>query len=172
MHSPGLAGQTETFVRFGVTPRLELGFGYLWKQGIARPLATYNLVPETATRPALTAGLLMDSLGGGRQGVFASLAKNIEASTGVPASLYVGAAKISNERGTRFIAGTNVRLSRNLNASAQFDGRYVNVGLNTQIGTVGGLPVRFGLVAARGDQVGPLVSTVVPLGERPMSGHP
>ncbi len=98
--------------------------------------------------------------------MFASVAKNIEQSTGVPASVYVGAAKISNERGTRFITGTNVRLGRNLNASAQFDGRYLNVGLNTQVGTVGGLPVRFGLVAARGDQVGPLVSTVIPLGEQ------
>jgi hypothetical protein len=72
--------------------------------------------------------------------VFASVAKNIEQSTGVPASVYVGAAKISNERGTRFIAGTNVRLSRNLNASAQFDGRYLNVGLNTQVGTVAACP--------------------------------
>ena len=161
MHSEGLAGKTETFVRYGVTERLEMGFGYLWKQGIARPLATYTLVSETRERPALTAGLLLDSLGGGRQGVFTSVAKDIEAATGIPASLYTGLARISNENKTRLLLGTNVRLGRGLNASAQYDGRYVNLGLVGQVGSVGGLPIRLGVVAARGDKIVPLVATSV-----------
>ncbi len=166
MHSEGLAGKTETFVRYGLTGRLEVGFGYLWKQNIIRPLATYTLMPETRERPALTAGLLLDSLGGGRQGVFATVAKDIERTTGVPLSLYVGAARISNEKKLRPLVGGNARLTRRLNASAQFDGRYVNLGLVANVGTVGGLPVRLGIVAARGDQIGPLVTTSVPVMHR------
>lgn len=110
MHSDGLAGKTETFVRYGVTPRLEIGVGYLWKQSVARPLATYTFLRETPTRPALTGGLLLDSLGGGRQGVFASVAKDLQRSTGVPLSVYVGAAQVSNERKLRALAGGNLRL--------------------------------------------------------------
>lgn len=161
MHSEGLAGRTETFLRYGITPRLEVGFGYLAKQGIARPLASYTFVTEKAARPSLTAGLLYDSLGGGRQGVFVSVAKNLRGS--LPASLYIGGAQITNENRPRLIAGGNVALTRWLNASVQFDGRYPNLGVTANVGSVGGVPVRFGIVAARGDKFGPLLATDIPL---------
>ena len=165
MHSEGLAGKTETFVRAGITPRLELGFGYLWKQSIVRPLATYALVTETQERPAWTLGLLTDSLGGGRSGVFTTVAKDLHQATGLPLSLYVGAARVSNEDHTRFLTGTNVRLGRSANFSAQFDGRYVNLGLTAEVGKLGSLPIRLGIVAARGSRLGPLAATSFPLGE-------
>jgi hypothetical protein len=168
MHSEGLAGKTETFVRYGVTPRLELGFGYLWKQKIVRPLGTYTIVTETTERPAWTVGLLTDSLGSGRTGVFTSVTKDIQKKTGLPLSLYVGLARVSNEDGTRFLTGTSVRLGHSVIASAQYDGHYVNLGLTAQVGKVGSIPIRFGIVAAKGNQIGPLVATIFPL--RP-SGH-
>lgn len=163
MYSEGLAGKGETFLRYGATPRLEVGFGYLAKQNTIRPLASYTFVPEANKRPSLTAGLMFDSLGGGRQGVFVSVAKDLQSAVGLPASLYVGGAKITNERGVRLLAGTNVRLTRKINASVQFDGRYANLGLTTEIGSVAGTTVRFGLVAAGGNQIGPLFATSLPL---------
>lgn len=164
MHSEGLAGKTETFVRYGLTPRLEVGFGYLWKQGIVRPLGTYTLVTETVQRPAWTVGLLTDSLGGGRTGVFTTAARDIEKGTSLPLSLYVGVAKVSNEGNfTRFLTGTNVRLGRAMNFSMQFDGRYVNLGLTAQVGRIGSVPVRLGVVGARGSRLGPLASALFPL---------
>ena len=167
MQSEALAGKTETFLRYGVSPRLELGVGYLWKQKIARPLGTYALVTETEARPAWTVGLLTDSLGGGRTGIFTSVAKDIEQRYGVPLSLYVGVARVSNEDYTRFLTGTNVRLTNKLNLSFQFDGRYVNLGLVGQVGMAGGVPIRLGIVAAKGE-TGPLVAALVPLGA---AGH-
>ena len=163
MHSEGLAGTTETFLRYGVTPRFEVGLGYLAEQNTIRPLASYTLVPETPGRPSVTTGLMFDSLGGGRQGVFVSVAKDLQQPLGVPASLYVGGAKITNEGGVRFLAGTNVRLSRRVSASMQFDGRYANFGVTTEVARVAGTPVLFGLVAAGGDKVGPLIATSMPL---------
>lgn len=70
MHSKGLAGETEIFARYGVTDRLELGFGYLRKQDIVRPLVSPVLVRETRTRPSFTTGAMEDSLEDGRQMVF------------------------------------------------------------------------------------------------------
>ena len=166
MHSEGLAGKTETFVRYGVTRRLEAGFGYLWKQGVVRPLASYALVEEKKKRPSLTGGLMYDSLGGGRQGVFLSLAKGFRKTPlGVPASLYVGGAKISGEGGGRFIAGANVSVTKWLTASVQYDGKYPNFGLTAKVATIGGAPVRVGVVAAKGDQFGPIIATSIPLGK-------
>ena len=164
MHSEGLAGKTETFVRLGITSRLEMGFGYLWKQGIVRPLGTYTLVTETEERPAWTVGLLTDSLGGGRTGVFTSVARDIEERSGVPMSLYVGLARVSNEEHTRLLAGANYRLTKRLNLSAQFDGRHVNLGLVGQAGMIGGVPIRIGIVAAKGGKIGPLAAVALPLG--------
>lgn len=164
MYSDGLAGKTETFVRYGITPRLEVGFGYLWKQGITRPLGTYTVLTETPRRPAWTAGLLTDSLGGGRTGVFTTAAKDLQADTGLPLSLYAGVAKVSNEGGfTRLLLGTNVRIGRGVNFSVQFDGRYVNLGLVGQVGKVGDIPIRVGVVGAKGSRFGPLVSAMIPL---------
>ena len=164
MHSEGLAGRTETFLRYGVTPRLEVGFGHLAKQNTIRPLASYTLVPETAERPSLTTGLMFDSLGGGREGVFVTVARSLQSAAGVPASLYVGGAKITNEGGLRFLAGTSVRLTNSINASVQYDGRYANFGVTAAVGSVNGTPVRFGLVAAGGDKIGPLIATSLPAG--------
>lgn len=164
MHSEGLAGGTETFLRYGVTPRLEVGFGHLARQNTVRPLASYTLAPETAGRPSLTTGLMFDSLGGGRQGVFLSVAKDLQGVAGIPASLYLGGAKITNENGLRFLAGTNVRLTNKINVSVQYDGRYANFGVTTEVGVVNGAPIRFGLVAAGGDRIGPLIATSLPVG--------
>ena len=163
MNSAGLAGRSETFVRYGVTPRFEAGFGYLDKQKTVRPLASYTLVAETRTAPSLTTGLMFDSLGGGRQGVFVSVAKDLQGVTGIPASLYLGGAKITNERGLRLLAGANFRLTPKVNASVQFDGRYANLGVTTEIGRVNGTSIRFGMVAAGGDKIGPLLATSFPV---------
>jgi len=167
MHSEGLAGKTETFVRYGVTRRFEAGFGYLWKQQITRPLASYALLEEKQDRPSLTGGLMYDSLGGGRQGVFLSLAKGFrDTPLGVPVSLYLGAAKVSGESGGRIIGGFNVPVNRWLTASMQYDGRYPNFGLIAKVATVGGAPIRLGIVAAEGDKFGPIIATSIPLGRR------
>lgn len=165
MHSEGLAGKTETFVRYGFTRRFEAGFGYLWKQGVVRPLASYAFLEEKKGRPSLTGGLMYDSLGGGRQGVFLSLAKGFsETPLGVPVNLYAGGAKISGESGARFIAGFNLPLNRWLTASMQYDGKYPNFGVTAKVATVGGAPIRIGIVAAEGDKFGPIIATAIPLG--------
>ena len=167
MHSKGLAGETETFVRYGVTRRFEAGFGYLWKQGIVRPLASYTLLEEKEARPSLTVGLMYDSLGGGRQGTFVSVARGFrETPLGIPAHLYVGGAQISGEDGARFIAGVNLPVTEWLTASLQYDGRYPNVGVTAKVATIGGAPIRLGLVAAQGDKFGPIIATSIPLGRR------
>lgn len=167
MYSQGLAGRTETFVRYGFTRRFEAGFGYLWKQDIVRPLASYAFLEEKKDRPSLTGGLMYDSLGGGRQGVFLSLAKGFqETPLGVPINLYVGGARISGESGTRFIAGFNVPINQWLTASMQYDGRYPNIGVTAKVATIGGAPVRVGVVAAEGDKFGPIIATSIPLGRR------
>jgi len=167
MHSEALAGKTETFVRYGVSRRLELGFGYLWKQSVVRPLASYQFVTEHKSRPALTGGLMFDSLGGGRQGTFLSVSKGFKRTPlGVPASLYIGGAKITGEDGGRFIAGLNVPVNDWLIASVQYDGRYPHLGLTARVGTIHGAPVRLGVVAAKGTEVGPIIAVGIPLGRR------
>ena len=172
MHSEGLAGKTETFARYGFTRRFEAGFGYLWKQGIVRPLAGYTLVTEKAPRPALTGGLMYDSLGGGRQGAFLSLSRGFEKTPlGVPVSLYAGGARISGEGGVRFIAGFNVPVTGWLTASLQYDGRYPNFGVTARVGSIHGSDVRLGVVAAEGDKPGPIIAVAIPLGHRTRSGR-
>lgn len=164
MHSDGLAGRTETFLRYGVTSRLAVGAGFLHKQNIIRPLVSYTLVTETASRPSLTLGLMYDALGGGRQGGFVSVGKDMHRALGIPSSVYLGTARISNEKRFRLLAGANVALSRSVNASVQYDGRYANLGLTALAGQVGGIPLRVGIVAARGNRVGPLLAADIPLG--------
>jgi hypothetical protein len=164
MSSKGLAGETETFLRYGVNDRLEVGFGYLWRPKVVRPIGSYTLVPETDRRPSLTAGIMFDSLGGGRQGAYVSIAKDLYKPYGIPASVYVGGAKITNEDGGRFIAGLNVYVTNWLSTSVQFDGRYPHLGVTARVGSIGQAPVRLGLVAARGDRLGPLLAINFPLG--------
>ncbi len=160
MHSNRLAGETETFVRYGVTERLEVGFGYLWKQSVVRPLTSYTFVMEKSDRPALTGGLFFDSLGGGRSAVFLSAAKSLQKPLGVPASVYLGGARISNEDDLRVIWGGNVALNKWLNASVQHDGRAGHYGFVAKVGSVNGLPLRFGLVLSRGkfSALGPITA--------------
>ena len=167
MHSEGLAGETETFVRYGVSRRLEVGIGYLWKPGNVRPLASSTFVTETDDRPAFTAGLMHDALGGGRQGVFVTASKALPRTMlGMPVSVYGGGAQISGESGPRFIGGLNVPFNDWLSASVQFDGKYVHPALTARVGRVKGAPVRLGIVAAQGDKLGPLIAIDVPLGRR------
>ena len=158
MHSEGLAGKTETFVRYGFTPRFEAGFGYLWKQGIVRPLASYVLITEKARLPSLTAGLMYDSLGRGRQGIFLSAAKDLSKALGIPSSFYLGGAKVNNWNEPRFIAGGSAAPTAWSNLSIQYDGRYANLGLALRIGRFHGGVVHLGVVAAHGDRFGPLLA--------------
>jgi hypothetical protein len=88
MYSKGLAGETETFLRYGATPRWPWA-RFLHKQGIVRPLLSYTLVSGSRGAAVPDGGLMYDALGGGRQGVFVSAAKDLQGLTGVPASLYV-----------------------------------------------------------------------------------
>ena len=111
---------------------------------------------------------MFDSLGGGRQGAFVSLSKDLQnshfvAAHRLPVRVYLGAAQITNENRPRLLGGVNVRLGRGVNASLQYDGRYANLGVTTEIGRVQGAPIRFGLVAAGGNQVGPLIASSFPV---------
>jgi hypothetical protein len=163
MHSERLAGKTETFLRYGATRRLEIGLGYLWEQGIVRPLASYALLTERGSRPAVTGGLFFDALGGGREAVFVSASKSLRALIGRPSSGYLGLARISSEDNLRVIAGTSVLVGRQLNASVQYDGKFVHLGLTRRIGSVGETPVFLGLVVTGNDAIGPLVATDIHL---------
>ena len=163
MSSKALAGETETFVRYGVTDRLELGFGYLWRPKVIRPLASYTFVKETKDTPSLAAGLMFDSLGGGRQGVFVSAGKNLIDKLQIPATASVGAAMVTNEDRPRLIAGMNYFISRRLTASAQFDGKYSHLGLIASAGKLGNAPLRFGMVYSKNRYFGPLVAVNFPL---------
>ena len=172
MHSEALAGKTETFVRYGVSRRLELGFGYLWEPDIVRPLASYLFVTEEKSRPALTGGLMYDSLGGGRQGGFVSASKSFASTPlGVPVNLYVGGAQISREDDPRFIAGLNVPVNRWLTASVQFDGKHPHLGVTGKVGSIRGSDIRLGVVLSEGDKLGPIIAVGIPLGRRKHSGH-
>jgi hypothetical protein len=163
MHSERLAGKSETFLRYGVTARLEVGFGYLWQQDVVRPLASYTLLQERQRRPALSGGLFFDALGGGRRAVFVSASKNLRTVLDVPATMYVGGAKISNEHRLRLIAGSNVALNSWLNGSIQFDGKTSHLGLTARVGRLSGRPVFVGLVLTGGSAIGPIAATDIPL---------
>lgn len=163
MHSKGLAGETETYVRYGFTPRFEAGFGYLWKPRVVRPIASYALIPEAEKRPSLALGLMYDSVGGGRQGAFLNVGKDLTKIIGTPFSGYIGGGKMFNERGLRFLAGANKPLTPWLSASVQFDGRYANVGVTAKVGSIDGAPVRLGIVAAKGTKFGPLLAVNIPI---------
>jgi hypothetical protein len=142
---------------------LEVGFGYLWKPRVVRPIASYALIPEGQKQPSLTLGLMYDSLGGGRQGAFLNLGKDLTRIPGALLSGYIGAGKMFNERGIRFLAGANRPLTSWLGASLQFDGRYANVGVTSRIGSIAGSPVQFGIVAAKATRFGPLVAVNHPI---------
>jgi hypothetical protein len=156
MHSPRLAGKTETFLRYGATPRLEVGFGYLWRQNVVRPLASYTLLPERRYRPALTGGLFFDALGGGREAVFVTTSKDLRLPLRVPVSVYLGGAQVTNEGSPRLLAGGRVAVIRGLNASLQYDGKRTHLGLSGLVGRVGGRPVYLGLILTGGSALGPL----------------
>jgi hypothetical protein len=156
MHSDWLAGKTETFLRYGATDRLEIGFGYLWEQGVVRPLFSYTVVTERGDRPALTGGLFFDALGGGRQATFVSASKSLRRSLGVPVTAYIGGAHVSNEDRLRFLAGGSVALSHTVNLSLQYDGKFTHLGLATRAGQVRGMPLYLGLVLTAGKALGPI----------------
>lgn len=151
-------------MRYGVNSRLEVGFGYLWRPNVIRPIASYTLIPEAEKRPSLTAGLMFDALGGGRQGGYLLTAKDVQKWLKVPSNLYIGGAKISNEDNLRFLAGISVRLAPWLVTSLQYEGKYLNFGLTARVGSIGRAPVSLGVVAARGTQWGPLLAISMPLG--------
>ena len=75
---------------------------------------------------------------------------------------YLGTARISNEDDARFIAGLNLPLTSTLTASVQYDGHYSNIGVTARIATIGGAPLRAGIVGAKG-RFGPLVAVRAPL---------
>jgi hypothetical protein len=159
MHSPRLAGRTETFLRYGVSSRLEVGFGYLWRQSVVRPLCSYTLLPERGNRPALTAGLFFDALGGGRQAFFLTTSKDLRSLLSVPASVYLGGAKITNEDRLRLLVGGRLAVARGLNASLQYDGKHTNIGVTALVGRVAGRPFYLGLVLTGGSALGPIGAT-------------
>lgn len=148
--------KNQTFLRYEVTDRLELGIGYLWDKQVVRPLANYTLMTERTKRLSLTVGAMVDSLQGGRQGYFLSLGKNLTKALGTPGSLYIGGAKVSNENSLRFIGGANVHLTRRVNVSAQCDGKDLHFGVTLKIATINGQPGCFSLLAVGGDSLGVL----------------
>jgi hypothetical protein len=165
MSSRALAGETESFLRYGLADRLEVGFGYLWRPKVVRPIASYTLLRETKERPSLATGLMFDSLGGGRQGAYVSVNKSLrDTPVHLPLSVYIGGAKITNENGPRFIAGLNLTLTKTMNASLQFDGKFAHYALISRVGSVGSTPIRLGVVYSRNHYFGPLFAVNIPLG--------
>lgn len=165
MHSRRLAGETETFVRYGASERLELGFGYLWKQGEFRPLASYTLVTESSRRPSLTTGLFFDALGGGREAFFATLGKGL-AKGGPPVVAYAGVAVVTNEDRARFIAGGNIALGRRWSGSLQYDGRLLHTAVTRRVGRAAGAPFFVGVTLSGRDALGPIAGLDFPLRAR------
>lgn len=163
LHADKLKFPDQTFVQYGLTNRLQLGFGYLWpfgsaqgKQngGVWRPLANYAVVTETRSRPSLTAGLLYDSLQGGRDGFSLSAGKSLPKALPRPLSIYAGAAKITSERRWRFVAGGNLKLAQWVTLSVQYNGLAPTYGVSVKVATVKQLPVSFSLLAVNGDSFG------------------
>lgn len=163
MHSPRLAGKTETFLRYGLSSRLEVGVGYLWHQGDIRPLASYTLLQERGRRPALTGGIFFDALGGGREAFFLTSSKDLRSWVSVPVSVYVGVGKITNEDRLRFLIGGRLVVVPGLNASLHYDGKRSNIGLTGLVGRVRGTPVYLGLVLTGGSALGPIAASDVSL---------
>lgn len=163
MHSKGLAGETEVFLRYGVSERFEIGMGWLKKQNIVRPLASYVLLPETKDRPSVTAGAMIDSLEGGRQKVFLSAGKAFPQPNGTAIIGYVGVARVTTTGDNRFIGGTILPIKPGLNFSLQYDGKFLNPGLTALVSKKGGTRVYFSIVAARGDRYGPLIAVGMPV---------
>jgi hypothetical protein len=159
LHAEKLRFPDQTFFQYGVTDRFQVGLGYLWKGSVTRPLANYTFFTETSSRPALTGGMMVDSLQGGRQGYFLTLSKNLTKEVGKPFSLYAGGAKVPSESGTRFIGGANLQLTRWLSLSVQYDGVHPTYGAAVKVGSINGQPVRFALLAVNGNSFGALGAT-------------
>ena len=123
-----------------------------------RPLVSYTLLPVHGDRPALTGGLFFDALGGGREAVFLSASKNLRQWVGVPGSVYLGGAKISNEDHPRFIGGGSIALIRGVAASLQYDGKTPHLGLTGHVGSVGGTPIYVGMILTGGTALGPIAA--------------
>lgn len=159
LSSSALPGKTETVLRYGVTERLSVGVSYLQKQATLRPDASFTLAPETVEMPALTIGFFHDTIGGGRNAYYATAARTITDMGETVFSGYVGIAKYSSERAPRPLVGAALPLVQGkLNASAQWEGKKLTLGLVAAVGTLGGYPFRLGVVMV-GDDVGPLLST-------------
>ncbi len=155
LHAESLRFSDQTFVQYGVTDRLQLGFGYLWQRGgVWRPLANYALVTERRDRPSFTAGLMHDSLQGGREGYFLSVGKSLPKALPAPLSVYAGAAKITREARYRFVAGGNLRVARGVNLSVQYNGVDPTYGVGVRLGTIKQMPVSFSLLVVNGNTFG------------------
>jgi hypothetical protein len=154
-----IGGKTETALRYGVSNKLSVGLTHLQKQGTLRPNVNYTLVQESLESPSLNIGFYESSIGGKGSAYYATSGRTISDMGPVTFSGYLGIAKVTGERNPRFLAGASVPLLRNLvTASALWEGKKLSLGIVGSVGTLGGYPIRLGLVAV-GDTVGSLVSS-------------
>ncbi len=98
---------TATYV---VTPDLFVGVEVNPLDNDVGPLATWRVLDETASRPALILGTSSDRIGStSGRAYFATLSKDVEDWTGLPIAPYVGVTYGEFEDELREIAGMSVR---------------------------------------------------------------
>jgi hypothetical protein len=159
--SDGIEGGTQTFFRMGVTQRLELGVAYQWNTQTVRPLANYRLVQQDETWPSITIGQMSD-LSFGRQKIFANAERAFELG-GTPIVVYAGAAHVYDHHGRlEAIGGMSFQTWKAI-WTAQYDGRRPHYGVTVPVLKIDDTPVRFGIMAIRGDRLGPIISSSIPI---------
>jgi hypothetical protein len=104
-------------------PRFTAGVEYNPLAGKVSPLANFVAVTETGERPALILGTSSDRIGTpSGQSFYATLSKNLKASTDLPIAPYGGVAYGTFEGRFRAIGGLNVQLAERWSSTVLFDG--------------------------------------------------
>jgi len=123
---------------YRVHPRLQVGVEYNPLAPDASPLANFIAVTETSKRPGLILTLSSDRIGTPYGLSYtATVSKELDDLTGLPASAWVGASYGTYDDRTRPVAGINVNFKPWMWSTVMFDGRKVHPMLNFQRGRHG-----------------------------------
>lgn len=112
----------ESFLWYDADPRLKVGLAYLWNQEAFRALATYQLVMETADRPALVASAGVQGIGIGNPGYSMTLQKSWDAQGGNRWTAYGGVGFRSNEDHLHLLGAIRYDLAGPWSFAVQSDG--------------------------------------------------
>ena len=123
--APGLATDAETFLWYDANPRLKLGIAHLAKQGAFRVLGSYQLCPETDSKPSFHIGAGVQGIGTGNPGFSARAEKSFDTELG-HVNTYVGLGLRSNENHSHGLAGVKLRLPSGFGVGVQMDGHQTN----------------------------------------------